>query len=73
MKQFKQFCKESERKFRSKLTKKLLSIETNKPSEFWNLVKQMRNWGSDKTETSDSIHPNDWLNHFQKLLNEVGT
>ena len=45
-KNFKRKCKESEHKLRSTLTKKLLSISEQNPTEFWKLIGKMRNWGA---------------------------
>ena len=69
-KRFKNKCKESERKCRNKLLAKLLSIEEHKPTEFWNLVKKIKNWGKSQIKPENNIDPKDWLNHFQDLLNE---
>ena len=49
---------------------KLLSIEEQKPTEFWNVVKEIKNWGKSQTKVENSVNPKDWLNHFQELLNE---
>ena len=49
---------------------KLLSIEEQKPIEFWNVVKKIKNWGKSQTKVENSINPKDWLNYFQELLNE---
>ena len=69
-KKFKNKCRESERKCRDMLLTKLLAIEEHKPTEFWNLVKEIKNWGSSQNKVENNIEPNDWLNHFQELLNE---
>ena len=68
-KKFKRICREKERKFRALLTAKLLSIENEKPVEFWNLVKRMKKWGKIESDPIDNIHPNTWLQHFKNLLN----
>ena len=49
---------------------RLLSTEKKDPSEFWNLIKQMKNHGSGKNDQSKQIDPRDWMLHFQSLLNE---
>ena len=51
------------------LTKQLVNIEKQNPNEFWNLIKKMRKWGKPNDDPSESIQPNDWLSHFQVLLN----
>ena len=67
---YKKFCKETEQKFRESVPAKLLSIENNKPGEFWSLVKKMQKWGKPDTDTNSYIHPDTWLEHFNALLNE---
>ena len=69
-KNFKRKCKESEHKLRSTLTKKLLSISEQNPTEFWKLIGKMRNWGASQNDPSNSIDPSDWESHFKSLLNE---
>ena len=69
-KKIKKVCKKNESKFRDILTSKLMSIEAKNPIEFWNLVKRMQKWGKSDSQSEDIIHPNEWLNHFQTLLNE---
>ena len=69
-KDFKSKCKKSEKRLRNSLRDKLLSISENNPTEFWNLIKKMRKWGSPNNEPADIIHPSEWLSHFKSLLNE---
>ena len=69
-KRFKQKCRESERKYRDMLLAKLLAIEEHKPTEFWNLVKKIKNWGRSQNKVENNIEPKEWLTHFQELLNE---
>ena len=69
-KNFKNKCKESEKKLRNSISEKLLSISEQNPTEFWSLIKRMRKWGSPGSDPADSIHPSEWLSHFKSLLNE---
>ena len=69
-KRFKSICKKNENLFRKKMVDRLLSIEKKDPSEFWNVIKQMKNHGSGKNDQSKQIDPRDWMLHFQSLLNE---
>ena len=69
-KEFKSKCKESEKVLRNSMCDKLLSISDKNPTEFWNLIKKMRKWGSPVNEPADTIHPSEWLSHFKSLLNE---
>ena len=55
---------------RNSMCDKLLSISDKNPTEFWNLIKKMRKWGSPVNEPADTIHPSEWLSHFKSLLNE---
>ena len=68
-KQFKSACKLAEKKMRETMASKLLDIEKQKPVEFWNLVKDIKNWGNPRVYPSDAIPPNEWLSHFLSLLN----
>ena len=69
-KEFKSKYKESEKMLRNSMCDKLLSISDKNPTEFWNLIKKMRKWGSPVNEPADTIHPSEWLSHFKSLLNE---
>ena len=62
--------KECELKFRTKITNKLMGIEAKKPKEFWNLISKMKKWGSQIEDPSDCIQPDEWVAHFQSLLND---
>ena len=52
------------------LLAKLLAIEEHKPTEFWNLVKKIKNWARSPNKVENNIEPKEWLTHFQELLNE---
>ena len=54
-KRFNKICRDKEKRFRFKIVDKLLSIEDKNPSEFWNLVKTMKNYGSNKADSSGNI------------------
>ena len=56
-KKFKKSCKSSERLFRNKLTEQLLSIEKEKPDQFWDLIKKMKSWGKSNDQCDHSIPP----------------
>ena len=70
-KKYKRCCRQNERAFRDKLTSQLLATENAKPAEFWKLVKEMKSWGNCTNDSCETIHPNEWLDHFQKLFNET--
>ena len=72
-KNFKSHCKKLETSFRAKMTKKLLNVESKNPKEFWEIVKKMRSWGKQNSDPSTSIHPREWLEHFNRLFCEVDT
>ena len=44
----------------------------NDPKSFWNIIKQMNNWGKDKEDETDQIKPSVWRDYFTKLLNATG-
>ena len=58
-KRYNKVCKNTERKFREMITAKLLSIEQQKPTEFWNLVKKIKTYGKPNSKTENNIHPGD--------------
>ena len=64
---YKRTCKEAESQSRQRLLEKLLEI--NDPKEFWNMVNDMKGWGRETVDPSDTIPPQDWEEHFQNLLN----
>ena len=39
------------------------------PKGFWNIIKQMNNWGKEKEDETDQITPATWKEYFTKLLN----
>ena len=68
--EYKRTCRNAEQKCRRELTKKLLNIGLNDPKGFWNIIKQMNNWGKEKEDETDQIKPSTWKEYFTKLLNE---
>ena len=70
--EYKRACRGSEKKCRHELTKKLLNIGLNDPKGFWNIIKQMNNWGKEKEDETDQIRPSAWKEYFTKLLNDAG-
>ena len=44
----------------------------NDPKSFWNIIKQMNNWGKDKEDETDQIKPSVWRDYFTKLLSATG-
>ena len=68
-KEYKRACRTAESAFRSKLLTKLMSVGADNPKQFWNLLKDMKNWGKERKDPSDNISPDDWKQYFTKLLN----
>ena len=52
------------------MTKKLLDIGMEDPIGFWNIFKQMNNWGKEKEDETDQFTPATWKEYFTKLLND---
>ena len=69
--EYKSVCRKAEKQYRHYLTEKLCNIEQNDPKVFWNIIKQMNNWGKDKTDETDNITPSNWHKYFKTLLNRT--
>ena len=67
-KEFKSICKKSEKRFRDKLSNKLLEAESANPQEFWKTISQMRNWGKPAKDNSEGIPPREWHAYFTELF-----
>ena len=67
---YKHTFQKAEQKSRHELTKKLLNIGMEDPKGFWNIIKQMNNWGKEKEDETDQITPATWKEYFTKLLND---
>ena len=66
---YKRACRKAEKESRDNLKQKLFEIGLNDPKRFWNIVKQMNNWGKGDTEKKEVIPPTTWKTYFEKLLN----
>ena len=42
----------------------------NDPRLFWNTIKKMNNWGKGKTNLSENVTTEEWIRHFEHLLND---
>ena len=69
--EYKRTCRNAEKKCRHELTKKLLNIGLNDPKGFWNIIKQMNNWGKEQIDETDQIKPSTWKEYYTKLLNDT--
>jgi hypothetical protein len=72
-KAYKKACKEAEASFRGKVVEKLLELSTTDPKGFWKTLKDMREWGRETPDPSDSIQPESWKEYYQTLLNKTST
>ena len=70
--EYKRACRRAEKNSRTELTRKLFNIGMNDPKGFWNIIKQMNNWGKEKADETDQIKPSVWREYFSKLLNDAG-
>ena len=66
---YKKTCRKAGNAYRTLLTKQLLDIGMTNPKTFWTLIEKMNNWGKTKSDDTDGITPNHWIEHFKKLLN----
>ena len=55
---------------RRQLTNKLIAMGQNDPRLFWNTIKKMNNLGKEKTNLSDNVTTEEWIRHFEHLLND---
>lgn len=69
-KKYRKACKEAESMWRKAVTKKLLEIKDNDPTQFWKIIKSMREWGKEKPDPADGIKPETWKHYYQSLLNK---
>ena len=67
---YKKVCRKAEAAYRHNLTKKLIQIGQNDPKLFWSTITKMNNWGNQRTDPSDKISPENWISHFETLLND---
>ena len=70
-KTYKKTCKQAEAHARQKLLDKLMEVDD--PKEFWNMINDMKQWGREKVDPSDTIPPHEWREHFKNLLNTKNT
>ena len=68
--EYKKMCRKSEAESRRKLTKKLIELGQNDPKLFWSTIKEMNNWGKEKTDPTDDISTESWIKYFKNLLND---
>ena len=68
---YKRTCKQAEAQARQRLLDKLMEVDD--PKEFWNMINDMKQWGREKIDPSDTIPPQEWENHFKNLLNTENT
>ena len=64
---YKTTCRKAEANLRKDMLAKLL--EMNDPKQFWKLIKNMKDWGQERQDPSNSISPDKWNNYFKTLLN----
>ena len=66
-KQYKKLLKSKKNVFRSNIFNMLDNLESTNPKAFWDLYNELCSKGQKSVNTS--ITPDQWLNHFQKLMN----
>ncbi len=68
---YKKTCREAEAENRRHTLNKLLT--TDDPKKFWKMIKDMRGYGRETADPSDSIAPDTWEEYFKELLNAKAT
>ena len=66
---YKKVCRKAESIGRRQLTNKLIEIGKKDPKQFWDTIKKMNNWGKEKSDLTDNISIENWIRHFNNLLN----
>ena len=64
---YKKACKEAEIEHRKHVMDTLLT--TKDPKKFWKIIKDMKRYGQETEDPSDSIAPSTWEKYFKDLLN----
>ena len=64
---YKTTCRKAEANLRKDMLAKLLAM--NDPKQFWKLIKNMREWGQERQDPSNSISPDKWKDYFKTFLN----
>ncbi len=68
---YKKTCREAEAENRKHILNQLLT--TDDPKKFWKMIKDMKGYGRETADPSDSIAPNTWKEYFKGLLNSKTT
>ena len=68
-KTYRKACKDAESYYRKNMLNKLLAVEADNPKQFWKMIKNMKEWGQETPDPSNSIQPEDWRSYFTTLLN----
>lgn len=54
--------------FRQNILDQLNDLSDRNPSQYWNLIKQLKELDADSPSSKTYVSPEEWLNHFSKLL-----
>ena len=60
-----------ERQYTRSLINKLELTDDNSPSEYWNILKNLRK--NSRAPVDESIQCNDWVSHFESIYNNSST
>ena len=65
---YKSLCRKLKRKYDQQLIKKIETLQTADPSNFWNLLKQLKTGGKFVSNKEDSPPLDEMQDHYMKLL-----
>ena len=60
-------CKKKKRAFQRDILEKLDNLSKNDPSEYWELVKELKDEDNNE-DPSSKISPDVWISHFSNLF-----
>ena len=67
-KNYSRFCKNRKKEFKKSIISKIDNLYNNDPSEYWKLVKELREADEDTSDPSIKVSSDNWVSHFSKLF-----
>ena len=69
-KEYKRLIRAKKRKYKSDILEKLNDLHDNDPSQYWQLLKQLKESQQPVSVPADKIGPDEWARHFSTLLDK---
>ena len=67
-KSYNKLCKQKRKTFKRCIIEKLDNLHNTDPSEYWKLVKELKDDENNDNDPSDKIAPDKWIDHFTSLF-----